>query len=189
MVLVVSGGTLQVAQPPSLAGDPANSIDTAKGPACGACGLHLSVADERNIPRTNQPVSRLSRASLRRGAVSAPVSGREAVENTADSRTTFYGMVMGSATLAAALTVSPSASLGTVVDGTSGIVALAPPSPARTAAGATGTAKGGPHEARFTSPPCTSPLASSGLSVAPHPPSPPRPSPARQSAASCAAVA
>jgi len=78
MVLVVSGGTLQVAQPPSLAGDPANSIDTAKGPACGACRLHLSVADERNIPRTNQPVSRLSRASLRRGAVRAfpPMSGQ-----------------------------------------------------------------------------------------------------------------
>jgi len=54
MVLVVSGGTLQVAQPPSLAGDPAKSIDTAKGPACGACGLHLSVADERNTSRNNQ---------------------------------------------------------------------------------------------------------------------------------------
>jgi len=111
------------------------------------------------------------------------------MENTADSRTTFYGMVMGSATLAAALAVSPSASLGTVVDGTGGTVALAPPSPARAAAGATGTAKGGPHEARFTSPPCTSQLASSGVSVAPRPRSPPRPPPAPQSGASCAGVA
>jgi len=71
------------------------------------------------------------------------------MKNTADSRTNFYGMVMGSATLAAALAVSPSASLGTVVDGTGGTVALVPPSPARAAAGASGTAKGGPHVARF----------------------------------------
>jgi len=189
MVLVVSGGTLQVTQPPSVAGDPANYIDRPKAPACGACGLHLFVADERNIPRTNQPVSRLSRASLRRGAVSAPVSGREAMENTADSRTSFYGMGLGSVTLAAALSVSPSASLGTVVDGTGGTVALDPPSLARAAACATGTAKGGPHKAHFTSPLCTSPLASSGVSVAPRPPSPPRPSPAPRSSASCAGVA
>jgi len=50
MVLVVSSGMLQVAQPPSLAGNPAILIETVKCLACVARGLHLSVADQRSLP-------------------------------------------------------------------------------------------------------------------------------------------